>query len=262
MNRLRTAIIAHRGASHDAPENTVAAFRLAWEQGADACELDIHQTRDGRIVAIHDPDTKRTTGLARRVADLTLAELRTLDAGRWKSPAFAGEPIPTLGEMLATTPPSGRVFIEVKCPQSVVPELLTVLRASNLEPERTPILCFDARVVVAVKQRRPELPACWLVDLAREKPPDVPALIASARSLGADGIDVSDSPDIDTAFVTAIHAAGLRLDVWTINDPAEARRLVALGVDGITTDRPGWLREQLAIIDIERTVPCRNIVSS
>src|SRR5687767_8313270 len=81
-------IIAHRGASHDAPENTLAAFRLGWQQGADANELDIHQTKDGQIVTLHDKSTKRTTGIAFDVTQQTLAELRGQDAGGWKGARF------------------------------------------------------------------------------------------------------------------------------------------------------------------------------
>ena len=89
-------IIAHRGASHLAPENTLASVELAWKRGADAVEIDIWLTKDGRIVAIHDEDTERTTGRKWVIADHTLAELRRLDAGSWKDESYAGEPIPIL----------------------------------------------------------------------------------------------------------------------------------------------------------------------
>src|ERR1700677_2285230 len=89
-------IIAHRGASYDVPENTLAAFNLAWKEEADAVELDIYLTKDGKIVAIHDETTKRTTGVALNVADSTLAELQQLDAGAWKNAVWKGEQIPSL----------------------------------------------------------------------------------------------------------------------------------------------------------------------
>src|SRR3954454_10841881 len=89
-------IIGHRGASFDAPENTVASFRLGYEQKADACELDVYLTKDGRIVVIHDKDTRRTAGVDRPVVQQTLDELKKLDAGKWKGDRFAGEKIPTL----------------------------------------------------------------------------------------------------------------------------------------------------------------------
>jgi glycerophosphoryl diester phosphodiesterase len=245
----RVEIIAHRGASHDAPENTVAAIQLAWGQQADASEFDVFLSRDGKIVVLHDQDTKRVAGVDRKVADQTLAELRRLDVGRWKGDKFAGEKIPTLEEMLATVPPGKRVFIEVKCGPEIVPELDRVLRASRLEPAQTPVISFHAGVVGAVKKARPDLAAYWVVSLKARKgkePPTAEALIEQARAIRADGLDLSASPVLDRAYARKIKAARLKLYVWTVNDAALARRMVEIGVDGITTDRPGWLRGRLA----------------
>src|SRR6185436_2480783 len=104
-------------------------------QRADAVEFDVCLTKDGKIVVIHDADTKRVAGIARRVADQTLDELRGLDVGKWKDPKFAGEKIPTLAEALALTPAGKRVFIEVKCGPEIVSELKRVLADSVLKPE-------------------------------------------------------------------------------------------------------------------------------
>src|SRR5438477_1876233 len=92
-------IVAHRGESADAPENTLAAFRLAWERHDDAIELDVHLTADGQLIVCHDPDTRRTTGVKKVIKETPLAELRELDAGRWKGPQWAGEKLPTLDEV-------------------------------------------------------------------------------------------------------------------------------------------------------------------
>lgn len=241
-------IVAHRGASHDAPENTVAAMRLAWEQKADAVECDIYLTRDGKIAVIHDKDTKRTAGTSKLVAQSTLAELRTLDVGTWKNAKYAGEKVPTLEEVLETVPEGKRIFIEVKCGPEIVPELGRVLAAAKRKPETTPIISFNADVVKAVKESHPELPAYWVVSLDPKKgePPALKDLIARAKEIKADGLDLSASPRLDANAAKSVKAAGLRLFVWTVNDPALARRMVEVGVEGITTDRPGWLREQLA----------------
>ena len=150
-------IVAHRGASFDAPENTVAAIKLAWEQKADAAEFDVFLSKDGKIVVIHDANTKRICGVDRKVVDQTLEELRKLDVGKWKDAKFAGEKMPTLEEMLATVPAGKRVFIEVKCGPEIVPELDRVLKASELKPEQTPVISFNADVVAAVKKARPDL---------------------------------------------------------------------------------------------------------
>lgn len=242
-------IIAHRGASYDAPENTVASFRLAWEQNADAGELDIFQTKDGKIVVLHDKDTKRVAGVDKKVVDQTFAELRMLDVGRWKNPKYASERIPTLEEMLATVPSGKRVFVEIKPDAALIPELDRVLKSSKLKPEQTPIISFHAEVIAAIKKARPDLPAYWIVSLKSSKgkqPPTAEALIARAKEIQADGLDLSAVPELDRTWADKVRAANLKLYVWTVNDAQLARRMAEIGVDGITTDRPAWLREQLS----------------
>jgi glycerophosphoryl diester phosphodiesterase len=241
-------IVGHRGASFDAPENTVASIKLAWEQKADAAEFDVYLSKDGQVVVIHDADTKRVGGVGMKVAASTLAELRTVDVGKWKGERFAGEKIPTLAEVLATVPAGKRVFIEVKCGPEIVPELDRVLKASKLKPEQTAVISFSAPVVAAVKKARPDLKGYWIVSLAAKKgtpSPTAEGLIAKAKEIAADGLDLSASPALDRAFADKVKAAKLGLWVWTVNDVPTAKRMVAAGVDGITTDRPGWLREQL-----------------
>jgi glycerophosphoryl diester phosphodiesterase len=245
---LKVEIIAHRGASFDAPENTVAAMQLAWKQQADASELDVYRSRDGQAVVIHDKNTQRVAGVDKNVEDQSLAELRALDVGKWKGQRFAGERLPTLAEMLAAVAKGKRVFIEIKWNAKIVPEINRLLRESGLPPEQTPIISFDAGVVEAFKKARPDVPAYWIVSLkpARGKqPPTAEQLIARAKKIGADGLDLSADEALTAEFARKIKDAGLKLFVWTVNDPRVARRMIEIGVDGITTNRPGWLREQL-----------------
>src|SRR3954471_9306583 len=123
-------IIAHRGASYDAPENTLAAFRLAFEQKADAIELDVHLSRDGRIVVVHDFTTFRIGVVDKAIREQALGELKLLDVGRWKDLRWMGERMPTLREALQTVPPGKRVYIEIKSTPDVLPELERVIGAS------------------------------------------------------------------------------------------------------------------------------------
>src|SRR6188508_1008743 len=123
-------IIAHRGGAHEAPENTLAAFKLGFEQKADAGELDVYLTKDGKAVVIHDKNTKRTAGADKPVVEQTLEELRALDAGSFKGAQWKGEKIPTLAEALETIPDDRRMFIEIKCGAEILPELERVLRES------------------------------------------------------------------------------------------------------------------------------------
>jgi glycerophosphoryl diester phosphodiesterase len=240
-------IIAHRGASFDAPENTLAAFRLAFEQGADAAECDIYLTKDGKIAVLHDKDTKRVAGLDKTVVDQTLDELRALDVGKWKAEKFAGEKIPTLTELLAIIPKGKRLYIEVKCGPEIMPELKRVLGEAKLDPDQTPIISFSAAVVAAAKKELPALKAYWIVSVtSKKKTWTVDELIRKGAEIKADGLDLSADPMITGDFVKKAEAARLPVFVWTVNDAAVAKRMVEAGVKAITTDRPGWLREQLA----------------
>jgi glycerophosphoryl diester phosphodiesterase len=242
-------IIAHRGASHDAPENTVASFRLGWEQQADADELDIYLTRDGQVVVIHDANTKRTTGVDKKVAEASLDELRALDSGSLKGAQWAGEKIPTLAEALVTIPDGKRMFIEIKGGDEVLPALEKVLKESGKKSEQLVIIGFGYETMKKARQLLPQAPIYWLASSQEEKttgePPDIEMLIAKVKEAGLDGLDLHYKFPIDADFVAKVKSVGLKLYVWTVDDPLVAKKLVQAGVDGITTDRPGFLREQL-----------------
>jgi glycerophosphoryl diester phosphodiesterase len=239
-------IIAHRGASHDAPENTLAAARLGWEQGADALECDVHLAKDGRLMVIHDPDTKRTTGKKRVVAATASAELQALDAGAWKGAAFAGEKIPTLDALLATVPPGKRVFIEVKAGLEAVPELVRCLARCTLQPAQVAVIAFDFAVACAAKKSVPRTEVCWLLERGGKRgAPTLDAAIAACSEAEIDGLDLDVAWPADALAARRVRDAGLKLYVWTVDDPGIARALAAAGVDGITTNRPAWLRERL-----------------
>jgi glycerophosphoryl diester phosphodiesterase len=241
-------IIAHRGASFDAPENTVAALRLGFEQGADAGELDVRLSKDGRIVVIHDADTARISGGKSPVNEQTADELRALDAGqwgKWKGSAFA-EKIPQLVEILAIVPAGKRLFIESKAGPEIVNELERVLRASGLAPEQLPLITFDLETARILKLRLPAHEVSWIVDYSVTGSLPIDELIQSAKAAGLDGLDLNYKFPMNAAFVQKVHATGLKLYTWTVDDPAVAKSLAAAGLDGITTNRPAWLRAQLS----------------
>lgn len=231
-----------------APENTVSAFNLAWENGTDACELDLYLTSDGEIAILHDADTKRTTGVANLVKNSTLATLQALDAGKWKSATYQGEKIPTLAQSLATLPKGKkRFFLEVKCGPEVVPVLARQLATWKPRAEQLCIIAFDREVA---KESKKALPWMKVYRLSSEKtkdkkPVDLAQLIADTREDGLDGLDLGTKWKWDEALVKQVKDAGLELYVWTVNKPAEAKRFMALGVDGITTDDPVMLRSAL-----------------
>lgn len=245
----RTEIIAHRGASAEAPENTLAAIQLGWAQGADAVEIDVHFSKDGHIVVIHDDNTRKTAGLRRKVAAQTLGELKKLDVGSWKSPKYRGESIPTLSEAFATIPRGKRMFVEIKCGRECIGRFAEDFRASGLRPNQVVPIGFSLEDMTRLKQAVRELEACWIVEFKRTLrgwSPKAGKLIDKVKAAGLDGLDVSGKGPVDRAFVDEIHQAGLKLYIWTVDDPAKARFLIDAGVDGITTNRPGWLRSQIA----------------
>jgi glycerophosphoryl diester phosphodiesterase len=245
-------IIAHRGASHDAPENTLAAFRLGFEQKADAIELDIHLTRDGRIVVMHDPNAKRTGGIDKKLAEMTVKEIQQLNVGafgKWNGKGFTERP-PLLDEVLSLVPDGKRVLIEIKTHSEILPELDQVFRQSNKNPKQMPMITFYYDVAKAAKEKFPNHEVSWLHSWARDKQtgeyPKVDELIGRAKEAKLDGLDLQSGFPIDAEFVKRVHNAGLKLYTWTVDDLKVARKEKAAGVDGITTNRPKWLRDQIA----------------
>jgi glycerophosphoryl diester phosphodiesterase len=251
MPAAAQVIVAHRGASHDAPENTVAAYKLAWEQGADGGEGDFYLTKDGQIVCVHDPTTKRTGDKDLPVATSTLAELRTVDLGVKKGPKFAGERIPTLAEVLAVIPPGKLYFIEVKCGPEILPELQRVIEASAVKPEQLRIISFNAKVIAESKKRLPAIKAHWLTSFKRDPKtqawaPTPEKILATLKEIGADGLNADRNTEVLTPeFVARLKGLGLETVAWTVDDPKVAKTLVDAGVWGLTTNRPAFLREAL-----------------
>ena len=239
-----TLLIGHRGSPDDAPENTVASARLAWERGADAVELDVRLTRDGRLIVFHDGHTRRITGVPGVPEDMTFDALRRLDAGRWKDLRFGGERIPTLEEVLATAGTGRRFFIEVKRGPEVVPALRDALERAEPGGPQVTLMSFHLETVRAAKAVMPQYPVCWLLPHPRPGSA-IDRKIETARRAGLDGLNVSQKWPVDDAFVQKVKAAGLWMGVWTVDDPAEGRRLIEAGVDGLTTNRCGPLRREL-----------------
>ena len=245
-------IIGHRGASHDAPENTLAAFRLAWERGADGIEGDFYLSSDGRVVCIHDKDTERVAGIKHVVAETTLDELRNLDVGAWKDEKWRGEKIPTLEEVLATVPPNKKIFIELKVGPEIVDPIVKIVAASSLKPEQVVFISFNAKTIAAVEKRVPHLRSHWLTSYkkkGKQSPwkPSAKKVSQTVHRLGSDGVGSKALLEfVDQAFIEQYRKADeSEFHVWTVDDLEVARKYQQLGVWSITTNRPGWLRKEL-----------------
>ena len=242
-------IIAHRGASADAPENTLSAMQLAWEQQADAIELDLWLSADGKLVVFHDADTKRFESVARRIPSLSWEEAQKLDVGTWKDPKYKGERIPTLESILATVPPGKRAVLEIKCGPEILPEFKKVLAASGRKPRELVVISFRYDTLSESKKIFPDIEHYFLHDYKKDKAGEYPQLqpiIARCKEADFEGLNLNFNWPIDKKFTETVKAAGLKLFVWTVDDSAIAKRVAEAGVDGITTNRPKWLRDQLA----------------
>lgn len=243
----RPANVAHRGASANAPENTLAAFRAAAARGADLFELDVQLTKDGKPVIIHDTTLARTTNVEKvfpskkpwRVRDFTLAQIRRLDAGSWYSPTYKGQRVPTLGGTLRAMNGSGMdLLMEVKSPSlypGIDKKIVAELRANPgwLGSDRVIVQSFDWSFVRDFHRSRPNIPTGLLGTPSKNG--------LAAVSKYADYVNPSYR-DVTSGYVTNVHRHGMKLFAWTVNDPATMRRIINTGADGIITNKPGTLQ--------------------
>lgn len=246
-----TNIIAHRGASFDAPENTLPSFQLAWEQGADGIEGDFMLTADGEIICFHDLDTQRLAGQSGVVKDLALAQLQSLDVGRWKGQRWSGTRIPTLREVFDAIPAGKKFVVELKDGPQIVEPFGRILAASSFNPADLLVITLVDETAAECRRRLPHLKQHWLSGYKRDDRgdwrPNASEVIATVERVGALGFGSFGQPDhFDAAFVAALRAAGIdEFHVWTVDDPAVARFYWDLGAWGITTNRPQFIREHL-----------------
>lgn len=242
-------IIAHRGASYEAPENTLAAMKLAWQQNADAIELDLWLSADRRIVVLHDSNTRRVGGTTNHVSRQTWAQLQDLDVGAWKHSRFKGERIPTLDSILATVPPGKRAVLEIKCGPEILPELARIIARCGRKPSELAIISFHFETLRRSKIEFPQIEHYFLHSYKKDgqtgELPALAPLLRRAKAARFDGLNLHFDWPIDNAFAAEVKKSGLKLLVWTVNDVAVARKWVAAGVDAITTDRPAWLASGL-----------------
>jgi glycerophosphoryl diester phosphodiesterase len=238
--RPHPLVIGHRGASADAPENTIAAFELALEQGADGLELDVHLSADEQPVVIHDFTLERTTDGAGPVSGHRVRELKRLDAGGWRAPRFRGQRVQTLQEVLERFRDRARFWIELKGGSELYPgieeRVVSMVEIYDVV-ERALVQSFDHAAIARVRTLNREIQVGALVARA---PLDPGLLRPEAVGAICPGVEV-----LTEGLLGEIRGAGLGCYVWTVNEPAQMDRLVEWGVTGIITDRPGLLRARL-----------------
>jgi len=235
--------IAHRGAGKLAPENTLAAFRHGASFGYRMFEFDVKLSGDGKPVLMHDATLDRTTTGSGRVDAMILGELAALDAGAWHSPAFAGEPIPTLAAIARYTQANGFMAnIEIKpvpgneyrTGAAVALDALSLWRDVAVPPL---LSSFSEEALEAARKTAPDLPRALLLD---KLPPD---WLDRLRRLECVALDANHR-ELDAAVIGAAHAAGFKVLCYTVNDPARAQDLLGWGLDGLITDAVDQIRPQ------------------
>jgi|YelNatPaOPRAMG01_1025707.scaffolds.fasta_scaffold12461_3 glycerophosphoryl diester phosphodiesterase len=243
-------IIAHRGESYDAPENTLASFQLAWKRRDRAIELDIHLTKDEQLAVCHDANTLRTSGVSLDIRDCTMEELKKWDVGGWKGEKWAGERMPILKEALLAIPKRRICIIEVKVGTEIIPALKRDIQSVSIDPNQVVIISFNPEVLRESRKALPDIKTYLLsaFRFSEERgkwSPTVDELITQAKDIRADGLNLAAQPPLDSAFADRVRKAGLELFVWTVDSLDLAQRMADLGVDGMASNRAAWLRRNL-----------------
>ena len=252
-SKRSTVIVAHRGASYAAPENTLPAFELAFKENADFIEGDFWMTRDGQVVCIHDPNVSRVTQNKWQadVRRISLAELKKIDVGSWKGPEFKGTTIPTLQEILDILPQHVGIFIELKDTRSgFLNRIKTILNDYKITPGRARLIAFDPQVVNNARTLFPDFKIYWLYNWYKVKETgglsnSREEIFRMLKILPCDGLNINPFPWIDVDFVETLRRMNMDFCVYNVNRFSDALKLVTLGVDAIATNCPGKIRQQL-----------------
>jgi glycerophosphoryl diester phosphodiesterase len=241
----RPIIFGHRGASAHAPENTIAAFKLALEQGADAVELDAKLTADGAVIVIHDLTLDRTTNGSGPVSAHSLADFRKLEAGSFFDPRFKGEPVPTLAEVFEAVGEETFINVELtnyeNAADGLPDRVAEVVRRHGLE-ER---VMFSSFLPSSLRRIHKLLPACPIGLLTSKQYDSLLKLAGQTRLNRYQALHPAMS-DVTRARVRHAHSRGRLVNVYTVNESEDMKRLFAIGVDGIFTDDPALGRQTLA----------------
>lgn len=244
-------IIAHRGASAHAPENTLGAISLAWEHQADGVEIDVRLTADNEWVVIHDADLRRTGGLRIAVEISPWARLRDCRVGAWYGPDWTSEPLPRFEQVVEALPANKHLLVEIKTDQparvAAAWQKQTALWTSD-QTATMIVMSFYARVLEAIRETGWAGPLFWLWNGRR------PRLGPDARVAAFspwDGVGLAARAATRTGMRAALREAGALASVWTVNRPADVRRCYRANWDYLTTDDPRMAREALAGISMD-----------
>ena len=251
--QARTRVIAHRGFSGAAPENTLAAVRAAIKVGADMVELDVTLTSDGQVVVIHDETLDRTTNGSGRVSDFSLAELQQLDAGSWFAPRFAGERIPTLDAVLDEV--EGRILLNVEIKSEAVVRGIVTKVASAIQRQgminQVVVSSFSPKALQEMHSEAPKIRTAVLYNTKFHKGQDAVEIV---KDLGASVFNIKRQR-LTKKMQRRCQKLEIPIGIYTVNDPRRMRRLVKKGINAIFTDHPDRLLEILELADFKASAP-------
>lgn len=251
-----TFIIAHRGESADAPENTLASINLAWHRKVEAVEIDIRLTADRKIVVIHDNNTFRVARKWMKVSKSDLKKLKTANVGTSKAKQWKNETIPTLQDVLKTVPNDSKLIIEIKSKGFVLNYLKDELENCGLKSSQIEIISFHRKLLEESKKMMPQFKTLWLLELDYFWPhwligfkPD--QIIHKTRESNLDGVNLWAGKLTSKQIITSFKQAGLLVYLWTINDIKKARQLIEYGADAVTSDKASFLINELNKIKVD-----------
>jgi glycerophosphoryl diester phosphodiesterase len=239
-------VIGHRGASEDAPENTLSSVKESFKQGSDGVEIDIRLTKDNHVVCIHDKNSLRTSGEFLIISETKLNALKKLDVGSWKSKKWKNERIPLLEEVLKVIPDKKEIFIEVKTGTEIIEPLIKVLNRSNINLSDVSIISFNREVIKKIKTRMSEITGNLLIAFDPEVNLEQ-GLGDLLKSINADGVGAQNHQNLNSSLVKEVHNLRKKIHVWTVNDQEEANKFELMGINSITTNRPKLIKKSLNI---------------
>jgi glycerophosphoryl diester phosphodiesterase len=245
-------IIAHRGESYEATENTLSAINLAWQRGVDGVEIDVQLSKDNEIIVFHNKKIKNSENKNVLVKFQTLEDLKKCSVGRTKNDKLNDPKIPTLSEVLLTIPQNKYLFIEIKCGIEIIPYLKKVLQQSYLKFNQIKIIGFGLKKMYVIKKDFPEhevlLNKKIIINKIIFRNSYWDNLIKKLILNSLDGLNLSYSNSLNIKLIDKFKHNKLKIYVWTVNDPRRALRLIELCVDGFMSDRPEWIKEKITAI--------------
>lgn len=247
-------IIAHRGASFDAPENTLASINLAWAQNILYVEVDVKLTKDNIPVVFHDDTTFRYNQINTLVNQYNLEELLTIDVGIFKGEQWKNECIPTLEQVLNTIPTKGTLVVELKDGPEMEHALVTLEKKYTKIWKQLEFISFNYETICKTKNIFPNNKCLWLLDLDydSETAKNIPSnkeIIHKVKQHNLDGINVYAGEIANKSFFNTMHQENFEIYLWTINKVEHAKQYIPFSPNGLTTDRPKWMKEQLNMIN-------------